>query len=133
MADDEKFLKVIVQYVSDQGTLADTSTGAKGLQASLKAVEQQAVSARAQLMQLRAVARELNQVATLTIAAGTALSAPFIAAAAKYVSAMGQMETTSSDWLAAMEKIKRSTNDIGRVAAAALLPALQEAAGVSAQ
>jgi len=128
---EDSILRIILRFGLDQPSSTDAKAGVDSVTAALKVTQAQAASATAEMRQLRMVARELNQVAMLTIAAGTAIAGPFVAAAAKYISSTGQLDGVSRDWLGTLEKINRSTNDIGRVAASVLLPGLKEAESVS--
>ena len=121
MADETKTLEILLQYGVDQAALGKATSDVNQTTSALQRQEQQ-------LHRNRMEIRELSQVFTLIGVAGAAVWAPAIAAANQYVSAAGQTQAASANWLATTNSIKTSTQAIGKVVVEDLLPAYEQAA-----
>src|SRR5579859_830102 len=72
--------------------------------------------------------RKLREIGTVAVASGAAILAPLIASANEYVKRYGALEQTSRNFIAAQQRQADATTALGRVAAQALTPIMNQAA-----
>jgi len=92
-------------------------------------VEQEAKikAVKAQMQQMREQAEKLQNIGTTIGGVGLAAGAALLTFANKYVTASGQSEAASREWLASMKSLENSEIRVGRVIATQALPYLEKA------
>lgn len=83
------------------------------------------------LRQVSEAGAKLREVGSVMAGMGAAIIAPFALAANEYVRRFGQLEGTSRNFLKAQERQADATARLGRIAAQALTPALNQVAAIS--
>jgi hypothetical protein len=78
--------------------------------------------------QMEQQARKFREVGTVIAASGVAILAPLVASANEYAKRYGALEKNSRDFLAAQQRSADATASLGRVAAQALTPIMNQVA-----
>jgi len=150
MANDEKKLQVTLQFKTDRQSAQQVAKAAErvgdqveraGAEAAKELARQaqeiadryektaQQVSQRMQL--IRDAADIGGEIAEGFVAAGAAITGPLLLSINSYVQSAGRAEALSRRWMVATEEISDAQQRVGRVAAQAVLPLLEQAADVA--
>jgi hypothetical protein len=128
---DERVLRAMLRFLINKEDLAQVKAGSESIETALSKVQKQAEATQKSMMKLREGAEKLQSISLTIGAAGAGMAAPFLLAASKYVTATKDTEESSARWLKANERIEQSTQRIGKVAVQAILPVLEQVAGLA--
>src|SRR3972149_2043801 len=131
MPDQDKILRVILRYTSDEAAVKKVTDEIKAIEAAEKKATIEAEVFRKKLENIKNTAEKLGSISTMITGIGAVLAGPFILAAKNYVEKVGQSEQISRRWLAATEKISKAQMEIGRIATTSILPMLEKVASIA--
>lgn len=117
-------LEAILKWTLDKATLEQVKRGVLTVDEALK-------KTRSSMEEMRRSAERIGQIGMTLGGLGAAIAGPFVLAAKEYVNKAGMAEGTSRKWLAATNELEKSQTRIGRVAAQAILPAIERIAGLA--
>jgi len=124
MADDEKILRVLMRFGVDAASL-------QGPAAAASQLKQKFAETRQELHAMRMEARELNQVGTTLSQIGALLSGPIALSGALYIKNTKEINSVTTAWKATTDSLAASQERIGKIAAEAILPLMQQAADLA--
>jgi hypothetical protein len=124
---EDSVLRIVLRFGLDQPTATDAKAGVDSVTAAIKQTQAQAVSATAEMRQLRAAGRELRQVGFEIGLVGAAIGGPLIAAAKSFVDANQKTSYIARQWLTDTNNTAASYQRIGGVVARDMLPAMDQA------
>jgi hypothetical protein len=128
---DERVLRAILRFGLDKQSAEQVKKGTLGIKDALVKVQQQAKATQDEMNRVREKAERLGSVSMSMAGVGGAIVGSLALAASKYVASAGQAESSSRRWLAATKDLESAQIRVGRVAAEAILPALETAAEVA--
>jgi hypothetical protein len=131
MADQEKLLKLILQYVSDEQSVKEVTAEIKAIEEAEKKATDQADKMRQKLEQMQQVSEKLQGISTTITAIGAAMAGPFVAAANSYIQKAGEGDEVSKKWLESTKRLEDAQMRIGKVSAEAILPTLEKVATIA--
>lgn len=105
-------------------------TNAKKAEDALKRQQQETQKTIQSYARLAEQAEKLRSVGLTFAGLGTAMVAPFVAAASTYASRFKGLESAANQYNAALQKQADATSSLGRVAAQALIPQMNQIASI---
>lgn len=126
----ERDLVAILRLEYDKTIATATNQAIKSQKKEIEALGDSVEATRKKYSTMRESAEKLQQLGTSLTVVGTALGGPFILAAKKYLDAAGENEDISKRWLTANRSLETSTERIGKVAAEAIVPIMEDLAGL---
>lgn len=157
MPDNERILRQTLQVRIDKQSAAEAEDRARAMAAELKKVlstsqqardafkqysqaarsfkeiSDRAAETRQRMNQLRESTERLNTITGTIAGIGAAITGPLTLAANSYVQKIGAAEETSRAWLASTNKLEQAQTRVGRVAAQAIVPYMEQAANLASK
>lgn len=114
-------LSIIIQLQANQQAAQQATQSLNNVKTAIDNTSKSALS-------LKQAGRDLREVGSTIAAAGAGMLAPFILAAQQYATQYKGLETTANAYAAAQRSQADATNNLGRVAAQALIPTMNQIA-----
>lgn len=123
-------VEALIALGLDDATAQKALKQIDAMQAGMKGVQKQADEAKKKLREMAEQGAKLREVGTVMAGLGAAIIGPLTLVANEYAQRYKNLEKSANDFNAALDRQRNATSALGRVAATALTPVMNEVAAV---